>query len=480
MKIQAICPSTGTPKNTYKSINFTNAFNKTAPNKFDSFEKSGMQVSFEGLRKNNDSKHAQKRENDLSKSLEDVSLGGMSFLLGLATSAAMIKMGEGAKKLLCDENGYLVSENGIKSDLINIDSSRGIIDFAGTGISIDASKCDVADWSNGIFRNYDGSIDIDLSQNKFIDLNNGILVDPKEHISAVMDNGFYKSIAVPSFGSGYPTCPWDPAWSTLQRRYTSEYETQKTALEKAGDFIKNLFNPQTAPTTQDTQDIFGNDIIIAKDNDGDTYLATYLKGIDENSVFAEFAKQFGKEDVAEALNQQRLKQYIDEKHPTFGTRVMVYEGGRNATGTGGIFRPWEVYDDDLAQTTLQNFANGEIPEPGSEEAKNFLRYQNLQLKLRVWKEPKISTTLLLGDNTDLDGDGIPEICDKNGRIIYSSDSKQTRISKLSYLFDLIDKNDDGKLSTDEISEFIQNMDSNGDGHIQFGEILRYFSDFFKK
>ena len=55
------------------------------------------------------------------------------------------------------------------------------------------------------------------------------------------------------------------------------------------------------PETESMKDIFGNDMILAKDKDGDAYFATYMKAIDSNPIFAQFRNVAGKENVAEAV-----------------------------------------------------------------------------------------------------------------------------------------------------------------------------------
>ena len=82
-------------------------------------------------------------------------------------------MGSDARQLLSDEKGYDITENSITSKLVNIDNENQIMEFKGTGIKIDADDHDYSDWKNGIFKNRDGSVDIDLGKNKFIDVKNG-------------------------------------------------------------------------------------------------------------------------------------------------------------------------------------------------------------------------------------------------------------------------------------------------------------------
>ena len=392
----------------------------------DTFIKQQEDVSFGGFRKNK--KVENRTEDNLASSLKHVSIKGTPFLLGLAASVAMVKMGKGAQELLCDEDGYKVNSNGVKSDLVNIDEKDGIIKFEGTGIEIDADKCDVADWENGVFRNYDGSIDIDLGNNKFIDTDNGIFVDPDANISAVIDGEHFENIAIPSFGSGYPTCPWDDRWGTMGNN--NDDVEEKNVFEKAGDFIKSLFDKDSDVGFEGMKDIFGNEIIEATDMTGDKYLTYLPEKLANAPAFEEFRKFVGDDETAiEVANNLHLKSYLENNYPSFGTRVMAYEGGRNSWG-GEMPGIEERYDSDLANEVLSKIANdgAYYPDPGSIEAINFAKYQNSMIKEGLWDKPMISYATLLdvnGDGNvdiDLDGDGIPDIdIDGDGIIEMSSE-----------------------------------------------------------
>ena len=422
MNIQAIksnfSTNYGVKSCTRKTLN-----NISNSNMSDSFVKQSSDISFTGFRKKKPTET--KVEKNITDSLKNVSVKGMPFLLGLAASAAMVKMGDGAKDLLCDENGYIVSPNGVSSDMVNIDEKAGIIKFEGTGIEIDADDYDFVDWENGIFKNYDGSVDIDLSANKFIDTENGIFVDPTEKISAILDGDSFENIAIPhfpSFGSGYPTTPWDDRWGAIQSLYADEYEQEESILQKASSFIKGLFvNDSVADDISEAKDIFGNDIMVATDKDGDAYL-TSKPGITDNPVFAKFQSILGgdKETAVETFNNMRLQSYLGSKYPSFGTRVLVYEGGRHSNGCH-IAPIQERYDGKQVQEVLNKISEdgGYFPDPGSEEAINFVKYQNIMLKGGFWEKPMISPNTLLdidGDgkpDIDLDGDGIPDY-DRDG------------------------------------------------------------------
>ncbi|MCD7878690.1 MAG: hypothetical protein LUG16_02010, partial [Candidatus Gastranaerophilales bacterium] len=422
----------------YNQISFKSKANQNISNPNDSFVKQENSVSFSGFRKRNKQVTARK-EKDLSSSLKDLKIKGSPFLLGLATSIAMVKMGEDADELLFDDNGYLVTDKGVQSDLVTIDDEKGIIKFEGTGIEINADDYDIVDWENGIFRNYDGSVDIDLGNNKFIDTQSGIFVDPAAKISAVLDGASLQCIAVPSFTSGHDLFPWDgnddvpskPKSAKIMEEERQTYQRYLKSLIKAKD-SENL------PQNDDIKDIFGNPIIAATDKDGDRYLASYSPEIDDNSVFAPFKKILGSETVAETVNNARLKSYIDENYPSFGTRIQVYEGGRNATHTLPL-EEYEKFDDSAYEVRDKIINEAYRPEPGSEEAINFAKYQNRMIRLHCWKEPLLSPNELLdidGDgiaDIDIDGDGIPDYdMDGDGIIDMSSEQDRGIIGELIY------------------------------------------------
>lgn len=347
MRVQAVDFKTYTQK--VKRANFSNTFSNSMNEKVDSFDRQSSDILFTGVGDDKNSKKL-KKENSLSNSMKNVAIKGKPFLLGLVTSAAMVKMGADAEELLFDSDGYSISEDSIKSSLVNIDSDEQIIEFKGTGIEIDADDYDFVDWENGIFKNFDGSVDIDLGNNKFIDTIHGIFVDPDERVSAIMDGNYLQSMAIPSFGSGYPTCPWDDRWSTMSQpenvkegskfgvlgewlrgdyKNSTSSNNDESAMDKIGTFLRGLFKKDSMPDTNGMKDIFGNDMILAKDKDGDAYFASYMKAIDSNPLFAQFRNTVGKENVAEAVNNEHLRQYIEKNHPGFGMRIPPYMLDKN-------------------------------------------------------------------------------------------------------------------------------------------------------
>ena len=121
MQIQAITPHlsfVGVKRQ--DKFNSTGDFQKLSYTK-DSFEKQNSEISFTANKKEN-------IKDNLGSSLSNIKMKGLPFLLGVVTSAAMVKMGEQASELLCDSDGYLVTEDGVFSDLVNIDLDEQILE----------------------------------------------------------------------------------------------------------------------------------------------------------------------------------------------------------------------------------------------------------------------------------------------------------------------------------------------------------------
>ena len=222
-------------------------------------------------------------------------LVGTPFLLSIAAGIYLAKHANDDNIFLSDGT-YLcnVDDFNIKSDKLEMNSSDGICKIKGTGIDIDASKYDYADPDNGIYKNYDGSVDIDLLHNKYIDTTQGILIDPDSKLSVITDGTTTTPIFVPKFGSGYGHCPWDPCtphgWSGPS--YTTEdIERGKSYLTRE-DYIKKF---GVAP---------------------------------ENSRFADEIKEHGKILPNKRTFLERVKDFFtgrgEIEHDVFGREIRTY------------------------------------------------------------------------------------------------------------------------------------------------------------
>lgn len=375
-----------------------------APTASDVFVKNTANITFTGSGKPG-------KGDNLPDALKKAGIKGIPFLLGLATGVGMSKIGDKAEGIIFDEEGFEVSEGNVSSDMVNISSDEGIIKIEGTGIDIDADKYDYVDWDNLVFKNYDGSVDIDLLNNKYIDVENGIFVDPEFGVSAVLDGDHFENIAIPSFGSGYACHPWDTRWSEDQAYWAEKNGIENDEpnvvedgfIKTAIHHLKKLFTSDSKTIeAEDYKDIFGNDILQTTDAKGDSYLTSAPSS--ENPIFVKTSTVLkSQESAAEIFNNAKLSAYIEDKFPAFSANVTTYEADVEVADV----EVQTKYDLDKANEVLEKVAQdgGYYPEPGSEEAINFAKYQNEMLKSGIWDKPMVSPNLIL----DLDGDGVPDV-----------------------------------------------------------------------
>jgi len=278
----------------------------------DLFVKNSSQVSFTGT---------SKKEN-LGDSLAMIGLVGGATLLSITAGVAMAK-GEDVDEIFLDNDGYSVNtgEQSVNSDKVIADADDGIFKVEGTGIDIDRVRFqgegDIFDPENGVYRTADGSVDIDLLNNKYVDTQNGIFVDPEHNVSSLVDSsGEVKHFALPTFGSGYPTNQWaDSRWSENQA-----YWARRDATLQSND---------------DTKDLFGREITPATDEAGHTYLTTVPSSMPE--VFKSFNLSSSVvQDYTQTANSNNFTSYLQENFPNFkGSALSETSPGDDELGEGG-------------------------------------------------------------------------------------------------------------------------------------------------
>lgn len=155
---------------------------------------------------------------DIKDTLGSAAIAGGIFLLCIAVTDTIAKAMPSNDDNLYTQDGYYignVDDFKLQPSDIKVDLKDGTLKIDGTGVNLDKSRYD-ADLSNpekGIFKSADGKLDIDLANNKYIDKENGIIVDPEKHISAfTTSDGNLHNIPIQNFGSGYPTRPEDSRW----------------------------------------------------------------------------------------------------------------------------------------------------------------------------------------------------------------------------------------------------------------------------
>ena len=269
----------------------------------DTFQKSNN-ITFKGKQ---DSKEINSN-NDMTNKFEKVGIQGAPFLLAIAAATYKLKNKTVEKLLLAGDDTIVDTKNKkIISDSIKVDSQNGIIDIKDTGIHIDENNFDISNPQKGIYKNYDGSVDIDLSKNKYIDLNNGIIVDPENKISAVINDGKIENIVIPNFVSSDINFRGASMsnWNNFEHKQTrSEFIEENngikpeeklkdlysgknklsSAMDRAvdpddnrsmGQKIADFFNPLTPNSKQvnlydksKEYDVFGREVITYKDSHG--------------------------------------------------------------------------------------------------------------------------------------------------------------------------------------------------------------------
>ena len=336
-------------------------FLNSSSNAFDVFEKTNSNISFCGKDKND----------NLADSLAIIGLVGGTTLLSIAAGVAMAK-DEDIEEIFADEDGYTIDNNdlSVKSDKVIADADDGIFKVEGTGIDINPDRFsghgDIFDPEHGIYRTADGSIDIDLLNNKYIDTHNGIFVDPDEKISTLVDeDGEVKHFVLPSF-AGYQTWPYP-----LVTRNDDDSIGEEGFLEKFAN----------SPLISGIKDLFDRDVVMATDDDGNEYPST----MPENLSRVHGASG-SLDDLSQDANDSKFDDYLEEHFPTMEQFISELQGRHtdeeqdddsDAFGQGELFRLMNIDDNDNG---IPDFLEGDINGNGIPD------YQD----------------------EDLDGDGIPD------------------------------------------------------------------------
>lgn len=331
--------------NSISSFSLNSKTNKTKIHNNSSSYVSGLQNDT-FVRSNNISfkaDSAKKADNDVVYDLAAIGVVGVPLLLSIAAATYLAKHQQ-PEDLFTYDGMYIgnVNDFKVKTDKIDADGDDGIFKVKGTGIDIDASKYDIADIEKGIYKNYDGSVDIDLLHNKYIDKENGIFIDPDDKISAVKVGDELVNINLPAFGSGYPTCPWDPRWddcyligssdqyrhediditrSKYESLFGYEPENDPHGVQAKGNILpdrslseklKDFFSGKS----DEKYDIFGRRFFEFKDTEGhvqkialddESYAIIKEFKIDGDSIPA----------LAKLIDNLKLEQYITHNYPEY-------------------------------------------------------------------------------------------------------------------------------------------------------------------
>ena len=289
----------------------------------------------------------------LSEKLTAIGVIGVPFLLSIgAGSYAMAHMD--VKDIFLPDGTYLMSldDSKLETNTIKADGDTGSFKIEGTGIDIQPEKYDVAIPEKGIFKNYDGSVDIDLLNHKYIDAEHKIFIDPEHKISAISDGTALHNIVIPnidspnfmghSFSNDSPiSIPQTRSEYIHQHGHAPEndahfgkeqYENNMENMnfrqvfpddnrswdQKLIDFFNPLASKYPNPKFDKSQeyDIFGREIFTIKDDAGNiTRVALDEKMIDIANKY-----DIDKENISEIVkfaDNIRLKEYLVSYHPNY-------------------------------------------------------------------------------------------------------------------------------------------------------------------
>ena len=208
---------------------------------------------------------SRKEENNLVDALATIGFVGIPLVSSIIIGTELMKHSPKGNEIFLSDGSYLCNVKDLKleSDKVIADADDGIFKVEGTGIDINPDRFsghgDIFDPEHGIYRTADGSIDIDLLNNKYIDTHNGIFVDPDEKISTLVDeDGEVKHFVLPSF-AGYQTWPYP-----LVTRNDDDSIGEEGFLEKFAN----------SPLISGIKDLFDRDVVMATDDDGNEYPST--------------------------------------------------------------------------------------------------------------------------------------------------------------------------------------------------------------
>lgn len=300
----------------------------------DTFIKNTTQPSFMG----------DNQKSSIKDDLICIGLLGAPILLSVgACSYAMNHME--IDHLFAPDGSYIMSlkDKTLESDTINADGETGEFKIEGTNVNIEPDKYDISIPEKGIYKNLDGSIDIDLQNNKYIDTENKIFIDPEHKISAIGDENGLHNVVLPSF-SGHSMSEGYARIIPSRSEYIEKYghapeddphlmelskgqltnpelirafpDDNRTFEQKLVDFFNPLSNSTHPYDHTKEYDIFGREILTVKDANG----SISKIALDEN--LSHFAQEHNLtneniSEIAQFVDNMRLEKYLVEHHPNY-------------------------------------------------------------------------------------------------------------------------------------------------------------------
>ena len=139
------------------------------------------------------------KSSNIVEALQVVGFVGGTFALGLGVAMLLADGGDPNYVFLPDGTAFMnLKEQRLQSSNIIADGDDGIFKMKNTPLKLDARTYDISQPEKGIYKNLDGSVDIDLMHNKYIDKEHGIFVDPEHNISAFINkDGKMQNLVIP-------------------------------------------------------------------------------------------------------------------------------------------------------------------------------------------------------------------------------------------------------------------------------------------
>jgi hypothetical protein len=300
----------------------------------DVFVKNASAVSFTGT--------SESKKTDVGEALATIGFVGGFFALTLGSAIYFVNHPSSSGLVFLSDGTYVnLSNLSAKSSNVTADADDGILQIKGTGIDIRPERFDYVDAGKGIYKNYDGSVDIDLLKHKFIDKANGIFVDPAHKISAVMHDGKLENIVVPDTSFGTSMDPRDHYISeslpitraNFMEKYgisPEEYKTEHGFIPQSRTIVpddnrslteklKDFFSGHNS-NNEKLHDIFGREIVSFTDKAGN------MSHVALNEEMMEFVKDhhLNNDKISELINfadNIRLKEYLVNFEPHYADLV---------------------------------------------------------------------------------------------------------------------------------------------------------------
>jgi len=331
---------------------FSKSDNKGTFNKFEYQEKGNNENDFvtkgseSTLRENGYEKVS--KDNNIVDMLSMAGFVGGTFLLSIGLCELFVRTGESPEDIFLPDGTYFMNtkDMSFKSANVVADGDDGIFKIKGTGIDLDKNNFDIAIPEKGIYKNLDGSADIDLLNNKFIykGEDKAYFIDPENNISAFIDKatGHVNQLVVPKIDN---QITFERHYTDSQkynpRAYEPDYISRSDFIEKYGmppeqyqqengnlgyveilpddgrssfDKIKDFFGLNDHSNKD--YDIFGREIIKLEDNYGNVSHVA----LDEKLMEVVKEYNFNEADinkVANFVDNLHLKNYLLDYEPDF-------------------------------------------------------------------------------------------------------------------------------------------------------------------